>query len=561
MWVVPTLVFTHRFPITSFYGELTAAVLGLAALFLLARRDLWEGMAFPRIALVPLGLVLLLMLQLFLTDRVAYPAQSFLAALYLLWALFLMVLAGVLCREIGRDSMAAILAWFVLAGGVLNAGLAILQHYRIHTFLDPVVAQAGAQVAANMAQYNFFADYIGLAIASLLFLSAGRRRILWSLLPLLLFVLALTSSRSAWLYLGALAILSAGHYWRDRSPAHKTLALVALALLPGFALMQWAAHLPWLAGDAGVVTASDRLFAEVGDGGSIRLAIWREALQIFLQFPWLGAGQGQFSWQHFQMVMPSFPGIGAMLSNAHNLIMQLLAEQGLFAAVLVAGGVAMWLVSQFGRRFSLTDWWLLALLAIIGIHSMLEYPLWNFKFLGIAAILLGMGETRVLRLDLRATGRLAFVLMLALGWVSAINLAASYRSLEGLLYKSYHYAPRDEAEAQALLQGLQDIHQESLLTPYIELAYAGAIEVNREHLADKLELNGRVMRFAPASPVVYRQALLLALNGEQAAAVSLWRRAAIAYPGELEKNRVHLQLLAQADPKGFGGLLAGVGTR
>ena len=209
------------------------------------------------------------------------------------------------------------------------------------------------------------------------------------------------------------------------------------------------------------------------------------------------------------------------------------------------------------RQPGLAEWWLLALLSTLALHSMLEYPLWYFNFLGVAAILLGAGEQTSIRLDLQRAGRPVFMLVLALGWMSAASLVHSYRSLEGLLFTRYHYAPQEQ-EVQALFQGLQKIHQESLLTPYIELAYSGAIALEPERLADKLELNGRVMRFAPTGPVVYRQAFLLALAGEEQAARQQWRRAASAYPGDLKRNVAELRRLAETDPSSFARLSAAV---
>lgn len=558
MWLAPFLVGHHSPPIASFYSELVAAMLGLAALTLFVRQRYWQDMELPRMALVPLGLLGLLVVQLAFTDKVAFPAQGFMAALYLLWAVFLMMLAVVLRREIGLERMAVVLARFVLVGGVLSACIGILQHYQVHSLLDPLVApKAGPQIYGNLAQTNHFADYTGLALASLLFLLAGRhwpRLGLLAALPVLLFVLALSGSRSSWLYLAAFAALSFWIYRQSRTGEGKILLAVSLSLLPGFALMQVLAHLPWLSAATPALTATDRLFDSVS-GSSIRLGLWQEAWQMFLAEPWLGVGFGQLPWRYF--LRNDMPLPGSLVNNAHNLVLHLLAEMGVFAALLLVVGAVRWLLPQARRKMELAEWWLLALLSTLAIHSLLEYPLWYFNFLGVAAILLGAGEHSGIRLDLKRTGRMVFVLALVLGWMSAFNLALSYRSLEGLLFTRYHYAPREQEE-QALFQGLQKIHQESLLTPYIELAYSGVIALDKERLADKLELNGRAMRFAPTGPVVYRQAFLLALNGEDQAALQQWRRAASAYPGDLKNNAAELRRLAQADSASFARLSAAV---
>ena len=99
------------------------------------------------------------------------------------------------------------------------------------------------------------------------------------------------------------------------------------------------------------------------------------------------------------------------------------------------------------------------------------------------------------------------------------------------------------------------IHRESLLTPYVEFAMTFAIVPDSEKLKDKLELNARVMRFAPADTVVYRHALLLALAGENAAALEQLRRAVAQFPAELPGYTRTLKALAGRLPGTFGPLL------
>ncbi len=543
IWVLPPLNFYHNYPITSFFSEWISACLGLAALTLLLQGRLWRDLALPRIALVPLGLAGLLVLQLLL-GKVAFAEQAFLGCLYLLWAAFLMVLGSVLRREAGWEGAATVLAWCALAGGLLSALVAILQHYQIHTLLDPwIAAQRGAQVSANTAQPNHFADYTAQALASLLFLAARRRLSLVLALPagaLLLFVLALSGSRSAWLYLAALAVLSL--WYSRRQGDGRGLAIGALVLLPGFVLAQYLIHLPWLAGPVVAISPTERLFQPASGLGS-RLVLWREAWHMFLQAPLTGVGFGQFAWHRFLLsgTLPD-PYQEGLANNAHNLLLQLLAEFGLPAALLVAGGLLLWAMGAARERLSLARWWMLSLLAVLGIHSMLEYPLWYTDFLGIAAILLGMGEARLLPLKLGRLGRGAFAAALVLGWLSALNLLHSYGTMERLLHKRYHYASEGQA-AQRGIQSLLDIRRDSLLAPYIDLVFTGAITLDKDHLADKLGLNGGVMRFAPTAEVAYRQAMLLALNGEGGAAMGQLRLAAAAYPRGLKDAAAALERL------------------
>lgn len=63
MWVLPFLYYHHAYPLTTFYQEWSAAMLGLCAMSLLMTKDSAALAAIPRIALLPVALILLVLLQ------------------------------------------------------------------------------------------------------------------------------------------------------------------------------------------------------------------------------------------------------------------------------------------------------------------------------------------------------------------------------------------------------------------------------------------------------------------------------------------------------------------
>ena len=563
MWVLPFLQFHHTHPVPTSYSEALAFALGLAALSLLLAKRYWREMAFPRVAFGLVGLLMVLVLQMFL-DMHVYQESALIAAFYLIWAMLLMMLGAVLRKEVGLAGIAAALAWFLLAGGMLSALVGVLQHYQIHSFLDRVIdVKTGSAVFGNLAQPNHFANYTTLSLASLVYLFVCGRLHALAAVPLalpLLFVLALSGSRSAWLYLLVLLALAAWLWWRQQrsniSSADGRKALqAAVLLIVGFVGMQWLAQTPWFAAPMPVITAAARLFDQA-DGISIRWQLWQEAWLMFLQAPILGTGFGQFSWNHFQLA-PLFknPDVSGIYNNAHNIVMQLLAETGLLGAGAVMGSIVLGLSGLRRQAFDIHAWWLLGLLAIIGIHSLLEYPLWYAYFLGIAAFLLGVGETRLAGLELQRIGRGAMAVVLVIGWLITVNLTQQFYSLEKFLYSPASQPGQSAASAEELHQRLQKLHRESLLAPYIELAYTGTLNLNRENLDAKLELIGRVAHFAPARMVVYQYAIMLALKGENDAALRQVESAAAAYPQELPRFVAILRQLEQESPGTFGPLI------
>jgi len=552
MWVLPFLYYHHAYPLTTFYQEWSAAVLGLCAMPLLLTKRYWLQPQLPLIVLLPIGLLLVGMMQ-FVLGKVSYFDQVFLLALYLLWAALLMMLGQRLREELGLPALATALASFLLVGAELNALAGILQHYRWHTFLDAVITvKISVAVYGNVAQPNHFANYITLGLISLGLLhvrSLLRVRYVALLAMPLLFVLVVSGSRSVWLYL----LLMAGMAWLWQRSDKSCLLLLryTLFLLLGFGLMHLVVQIPWLEGAAGSITTMRRLFGE-GTGGSIRLYLWREGWQIFTQFPLLGAGFGQFAWQHFQLdpVLQNTDIVG-LYNNAHSLVMQIAAEMGLIGLLILLGMLAMWLIQCGRSQRTVYHWWGYALLGVLAIHSLLEYPLWYAYFLGVAALTLGMLDTTIYRLELRFLGRLSLAAILLLGVLSLGQMLQNYRNLERLMGLRQAVSK----DGYSWRENLMAADAQVPLCPYFDLFMSGKIKVDADYLADKRILNERVMSFAPIGAVVYREALLLALSGEQAAAQLQMERAIWSYPDDFQATRKELSALAQKTPENFAALL------
>lgn len=560
MWVLPFLYYHHAYPLTTFYQEWGAAMLGLCAMLLLVTKGFAAQGAIPRIALLPVALLLLVLLQTLL-GKLAYFEQALLFSLYMLWVALLLLLGHRLRAEIGLPVLVTALATFLLLGAELNAVVGILQHYRWDTWFNAVVAEkTSPAIYGNIAQPNHFAHYITLGLISLGLLLARRilraASVLLLTLPLL-FVLVLSGSRSAGLYLVAIAVLA--YLWQRKNRVDKVLLYYALLLLLGFAFMHWVVQLPWLAGASGSVTTVQRLLEEVGSGG-IRLYLWRESWHIFAEFPLLGAGFGQFAWQHF-LLLPQLQSsqINGLYNNAHNIVMQFAAEMGAMGLLILFGTLFAWLGQVMRVQLTIYHWWGYAALSVMGIHSLLEYPLWYAYFLGIAAIILGMLDERVVQIKLRSGARIAVIAMLLFGVVTLMQLFYGYRALEYVLALRSHPASAVTTKytntVQEIHTTLQTLPAKSLLKPYTELLMSGWVESNAEQLESKRELNTRVMRFVPIASLVYREAWLLALAGKQSESQMQIERAIWSYPHEWAAAQKDLQSLAQKDPAHFAALL------
>lgn len=531
MFSLPFLVPHHEQPMTTFYGEFLAAGLGLLACSIFLRSRVWTPFELPLIALLPLGLMAIAAVQVAMGMAV-YWQQHMLFALYLGWAALLAILGAVMRRELGFERIVPVLAWAIFAASLISVLLVVAQVLRVESSL--VVPFATGKYAANLAQVNHLANYLGLGLASLLYLGATRRVgvvVLAGSATALLAALTLTGARMGWIYVTLLAIApwifastSIGSSWR-------TLRRYSWLLMPAFALIQIVLPLLSLAGAPQM--PAEKIVTSM-QGSSIRLELLAEAWQVFLANPLLGAGIWQFGWHDF-LQAGEYPNHTGWMNHSHNLPAQLMAETGSIGAVLLIGLVLMWILGNRRTEITMERGWMYLILGVLAVHSLLEYPLWYAYFLGIAAFLLGMGEERKLqwKMDL---GPIAMGGVLAFAVFSMVNLGTHYYKLEGW-YTTGAGGKLSKAQFLAALDDMAEVRKKSLLALQIDFVMARALPLHKDALADKLALQEQVVRVWQGEQEVYTYAMLLALQGRADEAKQMLELAIIRHPRWAEKFR------------------------
>jgi hypothetical protein len=194
---------------------------------------------------------------------------------------------------------------------------------------------------------------------------------------------AASSSRTGLVQLLMVVVLSL--YWQrrtrqhsDSSQAGQALPRVLLTAVAAYAVATWA--LPWL---AGLDPLNSGAWARLRAGDAVcgsRLTLWRNVLHLIAEKPWLGWGWGELDYAHFITLYPG-ARFCDILDNAHNLPLQLAVELGLPLAVVLCGG-GLWLVwrARPWRELDPSRHMAWAILAVILLHSLLEYPLWYGPF-------------------------------------------------------------------------------------------------------------------------------------------------------------------------------------
>ena len=285
-----------------------------------------------------------------------------------------------------RSSQSKLSTTFMVAGvwaAVASALIGLTQYFGYADGLQPWDAWAGkGQAFANLRQRNQLATLLAMGLSAWLWWQQqyipsnptalkrlGLVALSWLSLALLATAAAATGSRTGLLQWGLLAGLA--FMWRRG----RRVTLVAL-LIYGVAafLLPLAANLD--PAHSGILGRA----SEAPAGCSSRLVLWSNVLHLIAQKPWLGWGWGELDYAHFTTLY-SGERFCEIMGNAHNLPLHLAVELGVPLALAFCGTVV-WLVlrAKPWREQNATRQLAWSVLAVIGLHSLLEYPLWYGPF-------------------------------------------------------------------------------------------------------------------------------------------------------------------------------------
>jgi O-antigen ligase len=540
--LLPFLLPYHEYPILSFQAEWLAVALGVAAMLagLVGRGSAFAAAPVPARWLIAFALFLAAQT---LVGTPVYQQLPLMGALYVLYAALLVWLGAQLTATAGLERAATVLAACLLVGALANAAAGVIQFYGRPSLLEDIIAALhyhpqhnGAY--GNIAQPNLYANYLALGGTALLFLwqrSSLRTTYAVAAAVLLAWACALSGSRSALLYalwfvlLGLLA---------GRTQAGTDARRLKIAAY-GFAGAMFAAQLaiPWLNDTLQLGLANQGAFERIADissnHGEARWHAWLLALRVFADAPIVGAGIGEFAGAVFELGLSPQMALGEVWASPHNLPLQLLAETGALGAVLALGGLCVWCWQAVRRYFAAREpamWWIIAAVGIELIHSMFEFPLWSAHFLGVTALVMGLGTSLAARaatasrLSRTAAAGICAAIALALALLlrDYLRLDETYVTGTSITLASAADASRDATVMRAVARGP--------LAPTAELWIFLGAPLDRSDLAAKLAMSERLARYFPSNAVIVRRAVLLAFDRQAAEARSLLGHAMQSFP-------------------------------
>jgi O-antigen ligase len=424
-----------------------------------------------------------------------------------------------------------VLAWLIAA--VVSAFIALAQYLGQTSWLGGLVQSSEiGQAYANLRQRNQLATLLSMGLISLLWLSmqpGGSTKttqiLMLSCAAIVGSACAATGSRTGLFQLLLLAIATKvfGYRWR----------IMAVAL---FAYLTGAVLLPYFIGMDSF--ASGILSRAIDNSATChsRLTLWSNVVHLIAQKPWFGWGWGELDYAHFVTLYPG-ERFCEILDNAHNLPLHLAVELGVPLAILVCGAVG-WLVWR-AKPWADTHptrqlaW---AVLAVIGLHSLLEYPLWYGPFQVTVVFCVWM--LFITPAQPQKCKQNALLPPIATTWVAAILIAfCTFVAWDYWRISQIYTAPerRNSAYRVNTLAKIQGSWLFKDQVRFAELATTELTAANAQHVH---ELALGLLHFSPEPRVVEKLIESATILGNDAQAVYYLQRFKAAYPNEYQAWKI-----------------------
>lgn len=413
----------------------------------------------------------------------------------------------------------------LLVAAVTSAVLGLLQYFGWSDALAPWVSRTGpGEAYANLRQPNQYATLAWLGAAVLLWGTLRLRTWVATLVVVLLAVgSAASMSRTGVLQGFVLTVLAA---WWNGPRRRERLLLCAAAALAYFAA---ASLLPALLEALTGALPARTLWGRIGgpEGCAGRRVLWSNVLHLIAQKPLAGWGWGELDYAHFTTLYDG-PRFCDILDNAHDLPLHLAVELGVPAAVLVCAGGIAWMLRQRPWREAAPQRQLAwAIVALILLHSLLEYPLWYGPFqLAFGAAL---GWLTLSHAQAPVARRSAPAVACAV----ALLLATGYAAWDYARVSQIYLAPEDRRAAWRH-DTLAHVRRSWLFAGQARFADLTLASVTRGNAARLHPLALEMLHYSPEPRVIERAIESATLLGRPDEAVQLLARYRAAFPAEYQ---------------------------
>ncbi|ENX12883.1 hypothetical protein F894_02803 [Acinetobacter sp. CIP 51.11] len=379
-WLLPN----HYLPWLSAYQELCMFLVALLFIFLLILKN---KIYVPKIAYGILLIFLIPIIQFFL-GIIHNLGDALLTSMYIGFFLIALI-GGYSISKLKHENRTKILIFFLISflfSSIVSVGLQLNQWLLLDGNIWIVDLAPNARPFANVAQPNLLSTLLIIGLFSVFYFYENNKinKFSASLAAIfVLFGLALNFSRTAWVFCIVFIVF---YLFKKRTIKDEFYLKTLSIFIWSGVFFIYLLLIPYLSEKLGLLYEVD-LNRRVTSGME-RLNMWSQLLDIIQQQPFLGYG-----WNQLNIAQMSVENINLnhpIFGYSHNFVLDLLIWNGVLIGVILVGIMGYFYINLSIKIDQKNDLILLAIIGIIVLHSMLEYPFAYSYFLIPLAFLTGL---------------------------------------------------------------------------------------------------------------------------------------------------------------------------
>lgn len=316
--------------------------------------------------------------------KIYFFGDALMAFIYI-FSFGIAVLIGInLRRNLGLDKIIRFISGVYICAGLISSYIILKQWLLLSNGgIWSVDLPSGGRPFANFAQPNNCASFLLLSALATLYIF--EKKIInhlsaIGLIVLLLFCLALTQSRAAWVFIICFLVW---WFWKINSFSARLSKYLIFCPLGVLILFIWT--IPYLSSSLEIISTSD-IITRVTTGYQ-RIPMWHQMLLAISDEPIWGYGWNQVSVAQLSIYL-KYP-ISVWTEHSHNIFLDLLIWNGVPIGSTIIAFFIIWLWQLSKLTKSVEIFIGLAMMGVLIVHSMFEYPLEYAFFLLPMGLILG----------------------------------------------------------------------------------------------------------------------------------------------------------------------------
>lgn len=368
------------YPWLSAYHEFSIYLLFLVAFLILIIKknkiviDRYIALVFF-IALIPL-------VQYFF-GKVYFFGDALIATIYLISFASSIMLGLNLTTQINKKQILIFTSWIFIVSALLSSYMMLQQWLLLTNGGIWIIDVPHNRPFANFGQPNNCATFLILSLLAVLYLFE-KKQINYiastGLACLFLLCLALTQSRSVWVYAICFVVWWYWKYNPLNTRLKKNSIWYVLGIFAGFVYA-----LPIVSQYLGLISINN--VVERTTSGFTRLPMWHQLILALKQEPIWGYGWNQVSVAQIS-IFSSYPTT-EWTEHSHNVLLDLLIWNGIPIGTFIIVFFAYWLFKLSQLAYTVENFIALAMIGAVISHGMLEFPLEYATFLLPVGFLMG----------------------------------------------------------------------------------------------------------------------------------------------------------------------------